>query len=191
MVALVAGDATATGTCCSAARRTRSARSGTASATGPTRRRRSSASTRRIRSASWTRAARPRVATGRRSTRRSGCSSRGTGASPTLLNEVRARVRTGVAAPDEIVDVRGTLDAHAPGQGRARDRADAPRRRRSRAARTGARWSARAGLVRVPGRGRAAARVPAPRRAVGRVSVDRRARARTRACCTIATTTGR
>jgi len=26
------------------------------------------------------------------------------------LNEVRARVRTGVAAPDEIVDVRGTLD---------------------------------------------------------------------------------
>jgi Xaa-Pro aminopeptidase len=27
-----------------------------------------------------------------------------------LLNEVRARVRTGVAAPDEIVDVRATLD---------------------------------------------------------------------------------
>jgi len=26
------------------------------------------------------------------------------------LNEVRARVRTGVAAPDEVVDVRGTLD---------------------------------------------------------------------------------
>jgi len=28
-----------------------------------------------------------------------------------LLNEVRARVRTGVAAPDEVVDVRGVLDA--------------------------------------------------------------------------------
>ncbi len=28
-----------------------------------------------------------------------------------LLNEVRARVRTGVAAPEAIVDVRGTLDA--------------------------------------------------------------------------------
>ena len=28
-----------------------------------------------------------------------------------LLNEVRNRVRTGVAAPDEVVDVRGTLDA--------------------------------------------------------------------------------
>jgi Xaa-Pro aminopeptidase len=28
-----------------------------------------------------------------------------------LLNEVRARVRTGVAAPDEVVDVRATLDA--------------------------------------------------------------------------------
>jgi Xaa-Pro aminopeptidase len=29
----------------------------------------------------------------------------------TVLNEVRARVRTGVSAPDEVVDVRGTLDA--------------------------------------------------------------------------------
>ena len=29
-----------------------------------------------------------------------------------LLNEVRGRVRTGVAAPDAIVDIRGTLDAH-------------------------------------------------------------------------------
>jgi Xaa-Pro aminopeptidase len=28
-----------------------------------------------------------------------------------VLNEVRARVRTGVSAPDEVVDVRGTLDA--------------------------------------------------------------------------------
>jgi Xaa-Pro aminopeptidase len=28
-----------------------------------------------------------------------------------VLNEVRARVRTGVSAPDEMVDVRGTLDA--------------------------------------------------------------------------------
>jgi len=28
-----------------------------------------------------------------------------------LLNEVRNRARTGVAAPDEVVDVRGTLDA--------------------------------------------------------------------------------
>jgi Xaa-Pro aminopeptidase len=28
-----------------------------------------------------------------------------------VLNEVRGRVRTGVAAPDEVVDVRGTLDA--------------------------------------------------------------------------------
>ena len=28
-----------------------------------------------------------------------------------LLNEVRARVRTGVSAPDEVVDVRGALDA--------------------------------------------------------------------------------
>ncbi|MCC6195104.1 MAG: aminopeptidase P N-terminal domain-containing protein [Burkholderiales bacterium] len=28
-----------------------------------------------------------------------------------LLNEVRARVRTGVSAPDEVVDVRGMLDA--------------------------------------------------------------------------------
>ncbi|MFO1322582.1 MAG: aminopeptidase P N-terminal domain-containing protein [Burkholderiales bacterium] len=28
-----------------------------------------------------------------------------------LLNDVRGRVRTGVAAPDDIVDVRGTLDA--------------------------------------------------------------------------------
>ena len=45
---------TATGTCCSAARRTRSARSGTASATAPTRRARSSASTRRTRSRSST-----------------------------------------------------------------------------------------------------------------------------------------
>ncbi len=28
-----------------------------------------------------------------------------------VLNDVRARVRTGVSAPDEVVDVRGTLDA--------------------------------------------------------------------------------
>ena len=46
---------TATGRSCSAARRTRSARSGTASATAPTPRARSSASTRRIRSPSSTR----------------------------------------------------------------------------------------------------------------------------------------
>ena len=91
-----------------------------------------------------------------------------------LLNDVRNRVRTGVSAPDEVVDVRGALDrmrllkdehevalmrrAGADLQRRApaRDGGHAPR------------------LVRVPGRGRAAARVPAPRRAGRRLSVDRR-----------------
>ena len=102
---------TATATSCSAARRTRSARSGTASATAPMPRARSSASTRRIRSPSSTRSCPTSRATGRRCSRRSDCSSRGTGASRSVLNEVRARVRTGVSAPDEVVDVRGTLDA--------------------------------------------------------------------------------
>ncbi len=36
---------------------------------------------------------------------------RGISASPVLLNEVRGRARTGVAAPEEIVDVRQPLDA--------------------------------------------------------------------------------
>ena len=109
-----------------------------------------------------------------------------------LLNDVRARVRTGVSAPDEVVDVRGVLDAHAPRR-RTRTRSTLMRRagaisQRRAPARDGAHASR---LVRVPGRGRAAARVPALRRAGGGVSVDRRLRARTRACCTIATTTAR
>ena len=69
---------TATGTCCSAATRTRSARSGTGSATGRRRRRTSSASTRRIRSARWKRVSPILRRTGPRFTRRSACSSSGT-----------------------------------------------------------------------------------------------------------------
>ena len=60
-----------------------------------------------------------------------------------LLNEVRARVRTGVAAPDEIVDVRQALDALRLVKDAARARADAPRGGDLGRRRTGARWSAR------------------------------------------------
>ena len=91
-----------------------------------------------------------------------------------LLNEVRNRVRTGVSAPDEVVDVRGTLDTMRLVKDAHEVDADAARRRdlvRRAPARDG---GDAPGLVRVPGRGRAAARVPAPRRAGGRVSVDRR-----------------
>ena len=45
-----------------------------------------------------------------------GLSSAGT-ARERLLNEVRERVRTGVAAPDEIVDVRATARRDAARQG--------------------------------------------------------------------------
>ncbi len=37
----------------------------------------------------------------------------------TILNEVRNRVRTGVAAPEVVVDVRAALSSDAPDQGRA------------------------------------------------------------------------
>ena len=177
VVALVAGDRTATGRCCSAARRTRSARSGTAFATAPTPRARSSASTRRTRSASSTRCCPISPRTSRRSSRRSASSPPWDRRVTDLLNEVRSRARTGVAAPEEIVDVRAAARRAAPRQGRARARADAPRRRDLRR-RAPARDGAHARrLVRIPGRGRARARVPALRRAGGRVSVDRRRRA--------------
>ena len=69
---------------------------------------------------------------------------RGTGASPSVLNEVRARVRTGVSAPDEVVDVRAPLDA----MRLVKDEHELDLMRRagaiSAAARTAARWSARA-----------------------------------------------
>jgi Xaa-Pro aminopeptidase len=106
------------------------------------------------------------------------------------LNEVRARVRTGVAAPDEIVDVRGTLDrmrlvkdAHELALMRKAGDISSQAHRRAMAA-------TRPGMVRVPVGGRARARVPAPGRAIGRLPVDRRERDRTRACCTTARTTG-
>ena len=56
-----------------------------------------------------------------------------------LLNDVRNRARTGVSAPDEIVDVRGIARRDAPHQGRARTGADARRRVDLQRARTGAR----------------------------------------------------
>ena len=102
---------TATGTSCSAARRTRSARSGTGFATAPTPRARSSASTRRIRSASCDTvladlcADRPALYTPL------GLFAAWDRKVTDLLNEVRGRVRTGVAAPEDIVDVRQALDA--------------------------------------------------------------------------------
>ena len=87
---------------CSAATRTPSARSGTAFATAPTPRARSSASTRRYPIARARREAAPTgLPTGPRCTRRSASSRPGTSESPTLLNEVRNRVRTGIAAPEE------------------------------------------------------------------------------------------
>ena len=113
---------TATGTCSSAATRTRSAKSGTASATVPTPRARSSASTRRTRSPSSTRCSRISPRTSRRSTRRSASSRAWDRKVTDLLNEVRSRARTGVAAPEEIVDVRAAARRDAPRQGRARAR---------------------------------------------------------------------
>ncbi len=107
-----------------------------------------------------------------------------------VLNEVRGRVRTGVAAPEQMVDIRAALDhmrlvkdehelavmrraaAISSGAHRARDGAHAP------------------GLARVPGRGRARARVPA--RTARRRSPIRRSSppAPTPACCITARTTG-
>ena len=168
---------TATSTCCSAAKRTRSARSGTASATGPTRRRRSSASTRPIRSRRCRKSCRNWRRTARRCSRRWACSTPWDKQVTQLLNEVRNRARAGVAAPDEVVDVRGSLDAmrlikddHELKLMR-RGRDDLQRRAPARDERHAP------GLARIPDRGRAAARIPAQRRAGGRVSVDRRLRA--------------
>ena len=80
--------------------------------------------------------------TGPRCTRRSACSAWDQEITD-LLNAVRNRARTGVAAPEEVVDVRASLDtmrlvkdAHEV----ALMRAPAP----FRAARTGARWRSRA-----------------------------------------------
>ena len=64
------------------------------------------------------RAARRSCRTRRRSparcSRRSGLSGAGTGRSRDLLNEVRSRVRTGVAAPEDVVDVRARARRDAP-----------------------------------------------------------------------------
>ena len=78
-----------------------------------------------------------------------------------LLNEVRGRARTGVSAPEEIVDVRQALDAMRLVKDAHEQRPDAPRRRHfvGRAPPRDGAHAAR--LVRVPGRGRAGARVPA------------------------------
>ena len=95
-------------------------------------------------SASSTRAARRWRRPSRAVTRRSDSSRDWDREVTDLLNEVRNRVRTGVSAPDEVVDVRARARRDAPRQGRARDRADAPRRARSPAARIGARWRPRA-----------------------------------------------
>ena len=178
-------------TCCSAGSATRSARSGTAFATGPTPRARSSASTRRIRSRRL-RERLPELAADRPALFTPlGLFAPWDAKVTELLNEVRNRVRTGVAAPDEVVDVRAALDA----MRLVKDEHELALMRRAcaisqrRAPPRDAR--ARPGLLRIPGRGRAAARVPARRRAGGRLQLDRRVRARTRACCITATTTGR
>ena len=93
------------------------------------------------------------------------------------LNEVRNRVRTGISAPETVVDVRAPLAA----MRLYKDEQELPQIRRAAEISSGAHRRAmertRPGLVRIPGRGRAGARVPALRRAGGRVSVDRRLRA--------------
>ena len=79
--------------------------------------------------------------TGRRCSRRSACSTTWDQQVTQLLNEVRNRARTGVAAPDEVVDVRGALDAMRLIKDAHELEPDAPRRRRSPAPRTAARWN--------------------------------------------------
>ena len=143
VIALVSPAATAIVTSCSAARRTRSARSGTAFATAPTPRARSSASTRRIPSPSSTRSCpssprdRPALFTPLGLFEPLGPAHHAAAerrARARAHRRVRAR-RSGRRARHARRD--------APRQGRARGRPDAPRRRDLAAARTGARWSAR------------------------------------------------
>ena len=93
-----------------------------------------------------------------------------------LLNEVRSRVRTGISAPEEIVDVRQALDALRLVKDEHELEADAPRRGDLRGRASPGDAAHAGGLVRIPGRGRAAARVSARRRAGRRLSVDRRRR---------------
>ena len=128
---------------CSAARRTRSARSGTASATGPTPRARSSASTRRIRSPSSTRSCpssrrdRPALFTPLGLVRAVGPAHH---AAAERRARARAHRRVGAGRSGRRAR-RARRDAAR--EGRARGRPHAPRRRHSAAARTAARWSAR------------------------------------------------
>ena len=90
-----------------------------------------------------------------------------------ILNEVRGRARTGVSAPEEIVDMRQELDALRL----VKDEHEIALMRRAAVIPPGAHRRAmertRAGLARVPGRGRARARVPALRRPGGRLPFDR------------------
>ena len=88
---------------------------------GPGRRaRRSSASTRRIRSPRCRESCPSWRPTARRCSRRWACSDSWDKQITQLLNEVRNRARTGVSAPDEVVDVRGVARRDAPHQGRSR-----------------------------------------------------------------------
>jgi hypothetical protein len=101
-----------------------------------------------------------------------GCSSRGTGASRASERSARTRAhrRVGAGRSRRRARHRSTRCASS----RTHEaRSHAPRGAIS-AARTAARWSARARLVRIPGRGRARCTSSCSGRAGGRVSVDRR-----------------
>ena len=133
---------TATGTCCSAASKQRGARDLGRLSLRPRRRARNlrlrrgapdrRAATRSCRT--WPRD-RPALFTPL------GLFATGTDGSRDLLNEVRNRVRTGVVGARRGRRRARSARRDAPRQGRARDRADAPRRRDLQRRRTGARWA--------------------------------------------------
>ncbi len=166
----------ATGTCCSAAKRTRSGRSGTAFATDLTPRGRFSASTRRIRLRSSTECCRISRPTDPRCTRRSVVRGMGSQDLRPPERSEEAGSHGGCGAGGDRRRAAGDRCAAAR-EGRARDRPHASRgdHFRLRAQEGDGSYARR--LARIPGRSGARPRVPAERRAGGRLPVDRRGRA--------------
>ena len=109
-----------------------------------------------------------------------------------LLNEVRSRARTGVSAPEEVVDMRAALDAMRLVKDRHEIGADAPCRgdlERRAPPRDGS--GTRPGWYEYQVEAELAHEFLTSGRAGRRLFVDRRRRVPTPACCTTATTTAR